>query len=76
MYLLAVTVFAGLVLVVPVQADFFDSENASEETVDSPNIDPIAERITLFEKDTEPLDEVAIGKWIAKIDYLKATGKL
>ena len=70
MYLLAVTVFAGLLLVVPVRADFFDSENSSEETVDSPNIDPIAERITLFEKDTEPLDEVAIGKWIAKVDYL------
>lgn len=70
-YLFAVTALAGLVFVVPVRADFWESQDSSEPAEEeAQNIKPNEDRVRLFERETEPLADVAIGKWVAKVDYL------
>lgn len=70
LYALAFTVLVGLALAAPVRADLFDPEDSSESEADTQIIEPNAERIELFERETESFDEVRLGSWIAKVDYL------
>lgn len=65
-----VVALVGLAVVGPVWADSFELPQAdgSATTTRSQSLD--AEQAPLFEQDAEPLDEITLGKWIAKVDYL------
>lgn len=71
--LTAVIALVGLSHAVSVRADSFDLQDPAEQAAGIESSDLNAERVTLFERDTETFDEVVIGKWIAKIDYLNWT---
>lgn len=67
------TALVTLAFAVPAQADFFDLQDPTETAEGAESRGLAAEQTTLFEQDTEPLDEVVIGRWIAKVDYLNWT---
>ncbi len=65
-----VITLVSLLIVAPIQAESFDLQDPVEPAADTHSSEPGAKRLTLFEKETEPLDDVVVGKWIAKVDYL------
>lgn len=67
--LTAAMALAGFIPAVSICEDVSDFPDPTESTATIES----SERMTLFDRDTEPLDEVVIGKWIAKVDYLNWT---
>ena len=50
--------------------ELFDPQNSTENAAESQSNELDANRAQLFDRETEPLDDVVVGSWVAKVDYL------
>jgi hypothetical protein len=64
------TVLAGLIFALPTQGGTFEARRFDENETDDELREPDLRGTKLFERESEPLEEATIGKWIAKVEYL------
>lgn len=68
--LVVAAVLASLLMGVSVQAESFTFQDSADSAADTSASRSASEGQEYFVQDSEPLDEVVLGKWIAKVDYL------